>query len=450
MKVFKTNIFKKSKTFLNNRKNWFLRTSWKKKILVIIIFLILILVIKNIFFKGSNDKYTYDTVGKGKITQFVTETGNVTATNETDVFSPTTGVLDEIFVKNGDEVGKGDKLFTVRSTATPQEQAVANANYEAAVSAEKTAQQNKIALQASLEQQRAAVISAQSAVDRMNSNVGGSKNNPDTGSPYTQNDKDVINSNLTSARETFSAIEQKYNDANTAIGAAQAQVSATFLAYQATQNTTITAPTSGIVSNIIGLSGAKVVAQQSSAATANTSTSANAAATLGTVTPVLIIGNSFGHSIQTTVSEVDVNKIKLGQHVEIVFGAIPNKTYSGHIVQIDTYGTNTAGVITYNIFILIDSSDTNIRPNMTANLTINTAEKDNVLTVANSAVVPYQNGKAVQVLDKNKKVKFIPVKIGLRGFARSEILSGVQNGIKVILGNTQTINNTAGGPQATQ
>lgn len=276
----------------------------------------------------------------------------------------------------------------------------------------------------------------------MNANVGGSKNNPSTGSPYTQNDKDAINSALTSSHENFSTIEKKYNDVGTAIGAAQAAVNSTSLAYQATQNTTVTAPVSGTISNVIGLSGAKVVAE------INSTTAAATAATVAPVTPVLIIGSTnSGTAIKTTVSEVDINKVALGQKVDIVFSAIPNKTYKGTIVQIDTYGTNTAGVVTYNVFVSLNNADSSIKPNMTANLTIYTAQESNVLTVANAAIVPYQNGKAVQTLQKNGKVKFIPVQIGLRGFARSEIVSGVGAGTKVILGNTQLTNNQSGGPQ---
>jgi len=123
---------------------WFLHASWKKRIAVIIVFLIILILLKNIFFGGQKQQYTFDTVSKGTITQLVTENGNVISSNETDVYSPTTGELAQIYVKNGDHVNQGDKLFTIQSTATPQEQAVAYANYEAALSALTTAQNNKV------------------------------------------------------------------------------------------------------------------------------------------------------------------------------------------------------------------------------------------------------------------------------------------------------------------
>ncbi|HSW87583.1 MAG TPA: HlyD family efflux transporter periplasmic adaptor subunit [Candidatus Saccharimonadales bacterium] len=435
---FLKNIFLSIKKHITRFWQWFLHTSWKKRIAVIIAVIIILIIIKNVFFGGKKQQYTFDTVQKGTITQLVTENGNVISSNENDVYSPTNGMLDQIYVKNGDYVHKGDKLFTVRSTATPQEQAVANANYIAALSAANQAKSTAVANQSKLEQDRQAVITASSNVTTMQNNRNVSQPNPATGLPYSQNDIDAINSALTSARQTFTADEQTYNANNTAIGAAQSQVTSTLLAYQATQNAAITAPADGTISNIIGLTGAKVMAQLNSASTSSTNTSSSTS-----VTPVLVIGNDSNYAIHTTVSEVDINKVAIGQPVTILFSAVPNATYKGKITQADTYGTNTAGVITYNLFVSIDNADQNIKPNMSANLTIDTAEHKNILTVANAAIVPYQNGKAVQILDKKGKVAYKPVKIGLRGFTRSEVLSGVPAGTKVILGNT-TLTNNAG------
>src|SRR5258706_8508716 len=83
---------------------WFLHTSWKKRITVIIVLLIVLFILKNVFLGGKKQQYTFDTIQKGTITQLVTENGNVIASNETDVYSPTTGVLDQIYVKNGDTI----------------------------------------------------------------------------------------------------------------------------------------------------------------------------------------------------------------------------------------------------------------------------------------------------------------------------------------------------------
>jgi multidrug efflux pump subunit AcrA (membrane-fusion protein) len=416
--------------------HWFLHTSWKKRIAVIIIFLIVLSILKNIFFGGQKQPYTFDAVSKGTITQIVTENGNVISSNETDVYSPTTGELAQIYVKNGDHITQGEKLFTIRSTATPQEQAAAYANYQAARSSLTTAQNNQQSADAAMWNKQQAYLSALNTQNYKNNNT----TNPATKNNYTDLEKQQIDSTVVQTQKDFQAAEQAYKTTGVAITDAQAQVNSTNLAYQATQNATITAPATGTVSNIIGLVGAKVVAQLSSAATSNTNASTTTTSQ-SSVTPVLIIGNNNGYAIHTTVSEVDIDKVGIGNTANIVFSAVQNKTYTGKVLQEDTYGTNTAGVISYNVFVSIDNADKNIKPNMSANLTIHTAEHKNVLTVANSAIVPYQNGKAVQVLGKKGKVMFKPVIIGLQGFTRSEVLRGVTAGTKVILGNTTLQNN---------
>jgi len=435
-------MLKKIKNSLNRLREravrfwqWFLHTSWKKRIAVIIIFLIILSILKHIFFGGQKQEYTFDTVSKGTITQLVNENGNVIPSSETDVYSPTTGALAQIYVKNGDHVNQGEKLFTITSTATPQEQAAAYANYESALSSLTTAQNDQLTADATMWDKQQAYLTALDNQNYKNNNT----TNPATNKNYTTLEEQQIDSTVTQTQKDFQASEQAYKTAGVAIANAKAQVNSSYLAYQATQNATITAPTSGTVNNIIGLAGAKVIAQLSSAATSSTDISTTTQTT--TVTPVLIIGNNKGYAIHTTVSEVDINKAGIGQSVSILFSAVPNKTYTGKVLQEDTYGTNTSGVITYNVFVSIDDADANIKPNMSANLTINTAEHKNVLTVANAAVIPYENGRAVQVLGKNNKVIFKPVTIGLQGFTRSEVLSGVQKGTKVILGNTTLQNN---------
>ncbi len=399
--------------------NWYLHTNWVKRIAVSLAVIFAIIILKNIFFSNKKAKYTFDTVQKGDITQLVTENGNVLSGNQTDIYSPSTGVLDTLYVKNGDTVKKGDKLFTVRSTATVQEQTASLASFQQASSNFDSANNNLRAAQASLEH-------TLDDIHLFQYGNGGFSN--------------VGSANETEAQKDARTRAQTAVDtAQSAVTAASASRTSALLAYQATQNAVVTAPTNGTIQNIIGLPGSKIIAQL------NSTTAAQSTQT-GAATPVLIIGDNKNQAIKTAVSEVDINKIALNQKVDIVFSAIPNKTYTGHVIQTDFSGTDTQGVITYNVFIAIDNPDENIKQNMSTSLTINTAARQNVETVANAAIVPYQSGKAVQILDTKGKLTFVPVVIGLRGFTRSEIISGVSEGTKVVLGNTQLTNNQSGGP----
>ncbi len=417
--------------------------SWKIRIsLLIVVFIVLVFVVKSVFFSGSIEKYNFDTVENGTVTQFVTVNGNVTAANATDVFSPTNGVLDEIFVENGDTVKKGDALFTVRSTAIIQEQASAFASYQSALNTLNTAQNAKLAQDALMWTKQQAYLNAQNEQNyKKNNDV-----NPATGRNYTNLEKLSIDSSVTQTQKDFAAAEQAYKTADIAIADGQAQVNAAYLAYQATKTMTIAAPVDGVIHNIIGLKGAKVEANNQSASTiTSVYTSIIQTQSTGTVIPVLIIGNETGeYTIQTAVSEVYANKIKLGQRVTILFNGIVNKVYKGHVIQLDTFGTNTQGVITYNVFVAMDTIDQDIRQGMSAILTINAAERRDVLTAANGAIVTYEGKKAVQVLKENREVEFIPVKVGLRGNTRTEIISGIDEGTDIIIGNTEFMKQESG------
>lgn len=412
-----------------------------RAVLLLVVLLVLFLLIKSFFFSSKSEEYTFDTVENGTVTQQVSVNGNVSVANATDVFSPTNGVLQEAFVKNGDSVSRGDPLFTVRSTATPQEQAASFASYQTALNILNTAQNAKLTLDAAMWTKQLAYLNAQNEQNYKNNNA----NNPVTGKTYTNLEKQIVDSSVTQAQKDFAAAEQTYKTADVAIADGRAQVNATYLAYQATQTATITAPVDGTVHNLIGLAGARVEAQNNAASAISSSYALTAQMQQTVATPVLVIGDDTGeYTIQTAVSEVYANKVELGQRVTILFNGIVNKIYKGRVVQLDTFGTNTQGVITYNVFVAIDDVDQDIRPNMSAILTINAAERKDVLTGANAAIITYEGKKAVQVLKKDGEIEFIPVKVGLRGNTRTEIISGVDEGDEIIVGNTEFINKDSG------
>lgn len=410
--------------------------------LLIVVLILLFFVVKNVFFSAGSQEYNFDTVETGNITQQVSVNGNVTAADATDVSSPTNGILSEIFVKNGDKVAEGDALFVVRSTATPQEQAASYASYHSALNFLNTTQNTKLALDAAMWSKQQAYLNAQNEQNYKNNN----NINPVTARAYTNLEKQSIDSSVVSAQKDFAAAEQAYKTSDVAIADGQAQVASAYLTYKANQSITIFAPIAGTVHNLIGLKGTRVDANnQAASAITSAYTPIVQAQSSGTVSPVLIIGNNIGkYTIQAAVSEVYANKIKLGQPVTILFNGIVHKVYKGRVIQFDTYSTNTQGVITYNVFVAMDTLDQDIRPGMSAILTINVAERRNVLTAANGAVVVYEGQKAVQVLKDNGEVEFIPVKVGLRGNTRTEIISGVDEETEIIIGNTEFMNQESG------
>lgn len=412
--------------------------SKKRSVISTIILIVFIFLGWRAFAQSSNKpQYQTATVIRGTIISSVTESGNVTTNSQGSVGSPTTGIIEEIYVKNGDNVTEGQDLFKVKSTATAQEIASAYAAYQNSLVQANSAQQNQLTAQATLEKDRAAVIAASSAVTQMQNNVAASQPNPATKQSYTQNDIDSINSALTSAQETFAADEKKYTQSNQNIAASQASENSAWLAYEATQDSVVTSPIDGTVANISVQSGDEVTASSGnlSSELSNSSSSGGGA--------VLSVGDFSRPYIKVQASEVDIPNIKPGEKATITLNAFSNKTFVGDVKQVDTVGTISSGVVTYNVYVGFIAPPSSIGPGMSATVTIETARKDDVLTVPSGAVQTINGETTVRVL-QNGNITNIPVTVGISSDTDTEITSGLSEGQTVVTGILQTTTGNSG------
>ena len=162
---------------------------------------------------------------------------------------------------------------------------------------------------------------------------------------------------------------------------------------------------------------------------------------------------------EITLNEIDIAKIEPGQKVTIIFDAIEDLTITGEVVEIDTLGTVSQGVVTYNIKIRFDTQDERVKPGMSLSATIITNVKQNALLVPNSAIKQQGDTIYVQVADgaaakastatanisdamlSTLNLRTQPIQTGLSNDIMTEVLDGLQQGDRVI---TQTISsNTA-------
>ena len=135
---------------------------------------------------------------------------------------------------------------------------------------------------------------------------------------------------------------------------------------------------------------------------------------------------------EISLNEVDVAKIVIGEKANLTFDAIPELTISGMVADIDAVGTISQGVVTYIAKISFDVGDSRVNPAMTVSTDIITNKKDGVLVVPNSAIKS-QGGKSyVEILENNLPSK-IEVQVGLSNDTQSEIISGVTEGIEIII-----------------
>ena len=90
--------------------------------------------------------------------------------------------------------------------------------------------------------------------------------------------------------------------------------------------------------------------------------------------------------VNTNVSEGDVGRLEVGQPTTFTVDAFPGRTFKGVISQIRNAATVVSNVVTYDAVIDVDNADLRLRPGMTANATVNFAERDDAVSIPNAAL----------------------------------------------------------------
>ncbi len=142
---------------------------------------------------------------------------------------------------------------------------------------------------------------------------------------------------------------------------------------------------------------------------------------------------------EISLNEVDAAKVQVGQKATLTFDAINGLSLTGQVAQIDTIGTVTQGVVSYNVKIIFDTQDDRVKSGMSVSAAIITDVKQDVLLVPNAAVK--SNGEQYVEILENNIPRSQTVETGLSNDTMTEITSGLKEGDKVV---TQTITaNTA-------
>ncbi len=137
--------------------------------------------------------------------------------------------------------------------------------------------------------------------------------------------------------------------------------------------------------------------------------------------------------LKANVSENDVNKISIGDTVDISFDSLPiSETFKGTVSAINPAETIISGVIYYEAYITLMDENDMIKSGMTADLEIQTANRQNII-VAPIIAIEYDGTKAfAYVLVAEEKVKK-ELTLGLEGDEYVEILEGLKEGENIII-----------------
>ena len=218
----------------------------------------------------------------------------------------------------------------------------------------------------------------------------------------------------------------------------QAQI-ALAQARKALRETTLRAPISGVVATVDGSVGDAVSggggngssSSDSSSSSSSSASSSNGSSSSSSSSLITITGRN-KLQVVAGFSEGDAASIKLGEPATATISALPGVTLGAKVIAIDSTATTVSNVVTYNVTFALTGGNAKLKPGMTADVEVITAERDNALHVPTSAVTGSGANARVTVLRNGQQVS-TPVVAGLQGDDATEITSGLQAGDTIVL-----------------
>jgi HlyD family secretion protein len=150
--------------------------------------------------------------------------------------------------------------------------------------------------------------------------------------------------------------------------------------------------------------------------------------------------------VDVRVSEVDINKIAVGQPVNLTFDAILGTEYQGFVSDVAPVGQNIQGIVEFLVTVELSDTNGDVKPGMTAGVNVVVNQLENVVLVPNRAV-RVQDGQRVVYVLRNGSLEMVQVSLGASSDTMSQVLeSTLQTGDAIVLNPPQVFSNTGGPP----
>lgn len=358
-----------------------------KKPLVVIGVLLALALLAGVLFPKRPPQSDYRTVKveRGNIVSTVSATGNLAAVVTVQVGTQVSGTIQKLFVDYNSPVKMGQAIAQI-------DPALFNAKVA-------ETRGNHLTAKANLLKAKTELTDAKRTLDR-----------------YT-----LLLADKVISQSEFDAVETKYQQAQASLAAAEGSLTQAEGAYTEAKTNldycTIKSPKDGIV------------------VSRNVDVGQTVAASFMTPTLFTIAQDLTKMEIQTSVDEADISKVKVDQPVSFTVDSYPNTAFSGKVTQIRNAPIITQNVVTYIVIVSVDNKELLLKPGMTANVTIETARKEDVLKVP-SAVLRFKpkgkgaadnsksSGETVYVVGSDGQPVAIPVTTGVSDTTSIELAEG--------------------------
>lgn len=261
------------------------------------------------------------------------------------------------------------------------------------------------------------LISAQKSTNQSNISTAETKVN-EAQSSLTLMENELALKRAGSTSQQIAAQEAQVNQAEANIESAKAkikEVEANVLNLEAQlAKTVLRSPIDGVVS--------KQDAKIGQSATVNS--------------PLVSVISEKQFEVEANIPEADIAKVKIGNFAKITLDAYSNDViFDAKVISIDLAGKILEGVATYKTTLQFMEEDGLLKPELTANIDILTAETANAINIPQRAIFTENEDKFVKILEADGiTVREAKVQTGIRGInGEIEILSGVNEGEKVII-----------------
>ncbi len=147
--------------------------------------------------------------------------------------------------------------------------------------------------------------------------------------------------------------------------------------------------------------------------------------------PAATVANIDKLEIETSISENIINKIKVGDKVDVLVSSVSETPISGTVTALSP--APAVGSLTYPMKVTLDNATAAIKPGMFAEVIITSDKTANVIALPSNSVL-IKSGKTVAaVIEDGKKVVFKEVVVGVDNGTLAEIKSGIKAGDKVVI-----------------
>ena len=372
-----------------------------------IVAVVLVVAVSVWAFSGSKRKeqvdFVTEKVAPGNIQSSITATGTIEPVTSVTVGTQVSGIVSKLYVDYNSVVKKGQVIAELDKSNLMSQLNSAKAN---------------------LQQMQANLRKAQEDLAYQHANFNRYKTLYNKGL-VSANDFETARLSYQTASQSVSSVRQQVNAAQEEVKRAQ-----TNLGYA-----TITSPIDGIVLSKSVEEGQTVAASFS--------------------TPELftIAQDLTNMQVVANVDEADIGGVKEGERVTFTVDAYPDETFQGTVKQVRQEATTTNNVVTYEVVISAPNANLKLKPGLTANVTIFTAERSGVLSVSSKALrytptketvghmkIVDGGGKSKVWVIEGNTIKSVPVNIGMTDGTHTQILSGVSRG-QVIVTSVSAVTN---------